>query len=105
VLEITSAAGILGQAQITASTADIGVGIEEEFRNELKIFPNPVKSVLNFDLVSTEVSYSILSATGNSVEQGQCLRKTIDVSHLRPGLYFIQIEHDKNVQQVRFVKE
>jgi hypothetical protein len=104
VLEITST-DVLGQAQITASTADIGVGVEEEFRNELTIFPNPVKNVLNFNQVCTKDSYSILSATGSLVEQGQCLRNTIDVKHLPPGLYFMQIEHDNKVQQVRFVKE
>jgi len=105
VLDITSTVGVFGQEQITASTADIGVGVKEEFRNELTIFPNPVKNVLNFNQVSTKDLYSILSATGNLVEQGQCLRNTIDVQHLPPGLYFMQIEHDNNVQQVRFLKE
>jgi hypothetical protein len=105
VLEITSTVGVFGQAQITASTADIGVGVEQLQQKHLTIFPNPVKDILNFNHVSANDSYRILSSTGNLIEQGQCVRDAIDVQHLSLGLYFVQLEHENQVQQVRFVKE
>jgi hypothetical protein len=105
VLEITSTSGLFGPAQITASTADIGVGVEQLQQKQLTIFPNPVKDILNFNHVSDNDSYRILSSTGKLIEQGQHVRNAIDVQHLSPGLYFVQLEHENQVRQVRFVKE
>ena len=83
--------------------------IEETFiiENTLNIFPNPTKNDLNiiFDVDMQNVKLSLYDHVGKlvkdlnwlSIQKGE--QKTINVSNLSPGMYFINFmntEHNLN---------
>ena len=63
------------------------------------IFPNPVKDKL---YLSKEKQFEIYDMQGKVLLRGEKTTQTIDVSHLKPGIYFIKFE-DNSVE--KFVKE
>lgn len=76
---------------------------------DLKIFPNPVKEILNIDIASNNIDsentiITIVNILGETVgtQQLHAGNNTIDVSGLNSGIYFIQ--SDKSAA-VKFVKE
>lgn len=70
-------------------------------KTQWTVFPNPAQSffTINFhESLSTNTPLSVLDATGKTLVQ-QTLEEgisetTVDVSHLAPGLYFIEIKLD-----------
>jgi hypothetical protein len=103
VLEITSTA-VLGQAQITASTADIGVGVNESRTNPWSLYPVPTESELIVPATFANLSYTILNSSGQMMMQGTISHTNLDVSQLPSGVYFIQISNNTRIEQGRFVR-
>jgi len=103
VLEITSTA-VLGQAQITASTADIGVGVNENRTNPWSLFPVPTESELMVSGATPNSTYRVLNAAGLSMLEGSISHNSIDVSGLPSGVYLVQISSELKLEQARFVK-
>ena len=104
VLEITSAAGLLGQMDVTATTADIGVGVSESTANSWSVYPVPTDRELIVSGASPNSNYRILNAAGQTMLEGNLSHNSIDVSGLQGGVYLIQISNDEHIEQVRFVK-
>jgi hypothetical protein len=76
------------------------------------VFPNPAKGVLNFNLEGTQ-NKNLKMTIQNSI--GQCLLKqsinaqngslSIDVNHLKPGVYILNVSEGNNRYSGRFIKE
>ena len=79
--------------------------IESENPNQnFKIYPNPVKDVLN---ISKEnfISYQIFTIEGKEITPSFKQQKTINVSNLDSGFYFLKIENiDGSYSKAMFVK-
>jgi hypothetical protein len=105
VLEITSTESPFLGTQITARTADLGVGIEEAVSNSLSVFPNPTSGEIILSEGNSSDYYVILNSSGQKVKEGSLLHKRIDTLSLASGLYFIRLEQDGITQQTRFVKQ
>jgi large repetitive protein len=73
--------------------------------DEIVIFPNPVKTVLNVKNISTKANYKIYNAAGQLVSTGIILNNKIDVHALINGVYVIDIEDVKGTAQKKFIKE
>lgn len=80
-----------------------------EFSNYFRLYPNPVNSVLN--IVAKEVveisSINIYNTLGQLVlvvPNAQNV-KTVDVSILSSGNYFIKINSDKGTSNTKFIKQ
>jgi hypothetical protein len=104
VLEITTTASILGQAQITASTADIGVGVSENGTNSWSLYPVPTESQLMVPAAFANNTYTIFNTSGQLMQEGTLSHTSLDVSQLPSGVYFIQISNSTRIEQGRFVR-
>ena len=79
------------------------LGITELDYNEIKIYPNPVKDILN---ITSEMPFDMLQVYN---VQGQLIDETkknqIDVSLLSSGMYFISVIVDGENSMIKFIKE
>lgn len=74
-------------------------------QDDILIYPNPVRTVLNVKNISTKANYKIYSSAGQLISSGLILNNKIDVSRLINGVYVIDIEDVKGIVQKKFIKE
>jgi hypothetical protein len=72
---------------VTAAKPEISLS-----KSELKVYPNPVKGLLNLQTEENIEKLEIFSVTGTLVMQLENPEKQIDVSHLKNGLYLIKAQ-------------
>jgi len=83
------------------------VSAEEIIRSEkIRIYPNPTSTILNLELLHNS-NYQIIEISGrviqeNSLNQG---KNSIDVQHLKAGIYFLKVEHKGEIKSFKFLKE
>lgn len=83
----------------------------DDFANnkvQLVMYPNPTIFELKFasnqiDL-SNSTKYVISDIRGSQVDKGLLKEKTIDVSRLKSGVYFVQLSENKKLISKKFVK-
>jgi Leucine-rich repeat (LRR) protein len=78
-----------------------------EFSKYFSLYPNPAKDILNIEVKNDiEISsISVYNMLGQLVLVNTSSEKTIDVSALKTGNYFVKISTDKGTANSRFVKE
>lgn len=79
---------------------------EQDKKNELLLYPNPTSEYIQVKInPALSNHYRILNSTGQLVQQGNLNTSfaNISVSTLRPGIYFFEIQTDKNITQQRFI--
>ncbi|UZT99917.1 fibronectin type III domain-containing protein [Chryseobacterium fluminis] len=74
-------------------------------QDEITIYPNPVKTILNVKNISKRANYKIYNAAGQLVSNGIILNNKIDVHALTNGVYVIDIEDAEGTAQKKFIKE
>ncbi|MCZ8196724.1 MAG: T9SS type A sorting domain-containing protein [Flavobacterium sp.] len=94
----------------TATTTVLNVLANQDFKfeNYILINPNPAKETLNINAQNIEVSsISIFNTLGQLVQVKPNAKetKTIDVSELKSGNYFIKVVSDKGTSSSKFIKE
>jgi hypothetical protein len=104
VLEVVSTAGGFGGDQLTIRTADIISNVNEQYADNLNVFPNPVQQSLRIVNALANDAYSIYNAAGGLVEQGILNRDNLNVEALPAGIYMLRLSHDNSVRQARFIK-
>ena len=68
----------------------------------ITIFPNPTSGHIFFSGSDTQIQCSVFSITGKKLfEQTVSNEKSLDLSALREGLYFIQIQQSDNIQNFK----
>jgi len=105
VLEIVSTAGGFGGAQITARTADFGVGMNEQPTAALNVFPNPTNGQFQIANASANDKYSIFNSAGQCVLDGTLTSNRMDVDALPAGIYFMRLQHENTLLQSSFIKQ
>lgn len=91
--------------QTITVTQDAGVtGIKEKGEKNLKIFPNPVKSILTLNNTNHDAIVSIYDVCGNLLIN-ETAKEKIDVSNLTKGVYFIKVTDQKTTKTNKFVKQ
>lgn len=98
----------------TQTVIIIGVGVEEEGTSLFRIYPNPVKDLLNIATskeLGQEIEISVFDEKGKKLmqEPAQCFSEglfKINVSSLLSGVYILQIRsiRDEIYKVFRFVK-
>ncbi|MEL0457595.1 immunoglobulin-like domain-containing protein, partial [Flavobacteriaceae bacterium SZ-1-7] len=107
---IITGIGIGSPAVYRAPTekTDTTLDITENFveRNELKVYPNPVKGdILNIKtLRNTNMSYKIVNMLGQVVKTGDTDQEII-VDYLEAGMYYIEVNDGSDKMMKRFIKE
>ncbi len=79
---------------------------ETDFEYDFKMYPNPVKNVLNIELVDAEsATFRITNLLGQTVKSGILRQQGIDVSSLQDGIYVIEVnDGDENMIR-KFIKQ
>ncbi|MBC3758574.1 T9SS type A sorting domain-containing protein [Hyunsoonleella sp. SJ7] len=75
--------------------------------NTMRIFPNPVKETLNFDLSSDVAikAITVSDVTGRKVLSISTTSSTLNVNGLTAGIYIATLETSKGAVSRKFVKE
>lgn len=106
---------MLGMARYTTG---ITVGIAENYQNKIstKIFPNPISNNANlsFKLQSEgKVSVNLIDLSGREIKtyankkqykKGQH-QFTLDISDVKPGIYFLNVSTEDHSQILKLVKQ
>lgn len=110
---VYGAEDLLGNQRIFNTTVDMGVyefgatlGITTfDFNaNEIKLYPNPTRSVLNIKMKANIKQATIYSVLGAQILQ--TTSKTINTTNLKSGMYLITIENESGtVSTKRFIKQ
>jgi hypothetical protein len=73
---------------------------------KVSLFPNPVKQFLHIDSNTVFKHYTIYNFIGNKIIQASLNNeKTIDLSKLKSGIYFVELTTDKYSFKHKFIKE
>ncbi|MEO8151163.1 MAG: T9SS type A sorting domain-containing protein, partial [Bacteroidia bacterium] len=74
------------------------VGMQENQKPALNIFPNPVRDVLNIQHSSVENQYAIIDATGKIIMEGELEKQStqLNISSISNGIYFLQLNKIKS---------
>jgi len=88
------------------ATTLTAIAKEKTNENNFELFPNPADDVLTLKTahLTSGFSYSIYNTQGSIVFSGIADKNDIDVSGLKPGLYFININGSGQTWSERFVK-
>ena len=72
----------------------------------LSVYPNPTQDFVNFETNAEETTYVIFNSKGEAVERNLTTsgKRTIDVSNLKPGLYFLTTGNNESKRLARFIK-
>lgn len=92
----------------TTTVSNVLANQDFEFDNFIAITPNPAKEILTINAQNIEISsISIYNTLGQLVQVIPNAKetKTIDVSQLKSGNYFIKVVSDKGMSSSKFIKE
>jgi hypothetical protein len=89
------------------------VNIQKQVFDWINLYPNPASSILyvEFSLRKEDlVSIKLFDITGRETGSSQALERSagdqriaVDISHLRPGVYFVLLETDRHSVSARIV--
>jgi len=89
------------------------VGIcEQDTRDNITVFPNPVSNTLSIKMqtgeVLTDAMISLFNSSGRHIYQRNCQDSKaipkIDVSHLLPGIYFVTVTTINSTSTLKIIK-
>lgn len=110
----TSAATCAGTSPVVSVVISPCTGTEEAKTEGLNIYPNPASDQLNVSFVdasNTALTVKIFNQLGKEVYKSVSTNSAdhsqmqIDISHLNPGTYILQIISDNQVYSKHFVKK
>lgn len=87
------ASKVYSESSTEQSTAILSTA-DAVHKQETRIYPNPVKDILNVQTENKIVSYKIYNTTGQVVLLKNTHSKQLDVSTLEKGVYFVEIEFE-----------
>ncbi len=87
-----------------------GITAVNEFQideSKLKIYPSPAYNYLHLEGPNEDYSLQILNTQGQSFHELNNINghQNLDVSFLPSGFYFVNVNHNKGNQTIRFIKK
>ena len=70
--------------------------------NSITIFPNPTKDYLYFN---NEIKFEIMDTQGRVLLKSEKPVQSVNVSHLKAGVYFIKTANGTNIQTQKIIKQ
>ncbi|MGK0235792.1 T9SS type A sorting domain-containing protein [Candidatus Marifrigoribacter sp. Uisw_064] len=91
----------------TSFSEDCSFGVNDFFNESFTLLPNPVSNILTIDNTSSTqiISVKIYDVLGRLVLHEKEQFNSIDVSHLKSGLLFVQLETEQGRITKKVVKE
>jgi hypothetical protein len=102
---------INGCTDTSACTTIIGIGINENnFFNDISIYPNPTNNLVNINLGegSSSVNLNLTSIDGKVIYESNINTEkivTINLNNNSKGVYFLRVSNDKNHKVFKVIKE
>jgi hypothetical protein len=81
----------------------ISVGINELDKVAVMVYPNPAENVLNIMANDQIVKVTVMNLNGKVVFTGNS--KSIDISKMASGVYFLQTQTAKGISNIKFTKK
>ncbi len=83
------------------------LGVNDNMKNAVKIYPNPVVEMLNIESPNKVKSVSVFDATGKVVSTYSlnASKSQINLSQLAPGVYVVNIEMDNETKSIKVIKK
>jgi len=81
----------------------ISVGINELDKVAVMVYPNPAENVLNIMANDQIVKVTVMNLNGKVVFTGNS--KSIDISKMASGVYFLQTQTTKGISNIKFTKK
>jgi len=93
---VIASGGEFGSSEITEIGIDDDLGVNDILAQNIVIFPNPAKELLNIKIIdgNEEFDYSIVNILGQVVKRGYLNNdfNTVSISDLDTGLYFVMVQ-------------
>lgn len=90
----------------TINASSSALSIDENNLNSFKLYPNPVNDVLNIESVSTLERVEVYNTLGQLVIKNTEVKQnySIDMTALKPGVYFIKVYEANVSKTIRIIK-
>lgn len=92
------------EVAINIGVKDCFVGIQKTKLRNIIVFPNPVQNQLNIQTDLKYSQYEIVDLNGKLLQSGP-IKPQLDVSTLRPGLYYLIVSSPDVQGKVVFIKQ
>ena len=95
-----------GNEIVLVGSLETGNGVDEI--SDFVVVPNPVSgNTISIKTVGNELSskYVVKNILGQTVISGKLTNDTIDVSHLRSGIYFVEMSDGDEIYVKKFIRE
>jgi len=88
------------------TTSDTQILSANDIQQEpLHVYPNPVQDRLNIEIEASSMDIKIINAIGRKVSQFKTNDHWIDVGHLVPGQYVLEVQSDRGRSLIQFIKK
>ena len=82
------------------------LGIEGSTQLEQQVYPNPVENLLNLQLSDAQNYITLTDVLGKTHSKEMVnSNHTIDMSSLKPGIYFLRVENSFGIKNIKIVKK
>ena len=82
------------------------LGIEGSTQLEQQVYPNPVENLLHLQLSDEQNYITLTDVLGKThIKEMVNSNGTIDMSSLKPGIYFLRVENAYGIKNIKIVKK
>lgn len=88
------------------TTVQNTLGLQEnDFINNISVYPNPVKNILNFKTEDNISKVEVYDITGRILSSNSVSENKIDLSNLKTGNYILKVYTEKGIMNTKIMKE
>ena len=78
---------------------------ENDFINNISVYPNPVKDILNFKTEQNILKIEVYDIAGRILSSNSVFENKIDLSELKTGNYVLKLYTEKGIMNTKIIKE
>lgn len=78
---------------------------ENDFINNISVYPNPVKNILNFKTENNISKIEVYDIAERILSSNSVLENKIDLSNLKTGNYILKLYTEKGIMNTKIIKE